>query len=165
MEYGGSRLLPTSKTDEKAKVVLRRSIPFVEFFVHTLAVGTIAVLAWLNLIRTSWVDFDIDKNTTQIRELKGWQVLSKVHELFMLSSLSYIIFYYMRRLLIGKYGVLFGLLNATYQVSSPSMVYKHGAWTSAFSANRSFSILLFIMCYVSIVLVPASAILMIPSAG
>lgn len=154
-----------TKRYEEAKVAIKNRFPLLEFVVHVVAVGTVVVLVRLNLTNTAWVNFEMEKNDARNRQLKGWQVMAKVHELFMLSSLSFIVFYYMRTLLVGEEGVPFGLLNATYQVGSPAMLYKGGAWIAGFFVHKRFALLLLAVCLLSIILGPSSAILMIPSAG
>ncbi|KAF2686860.1 hypothetical protein K458DRAFT_386829 [Lentithecium fluviatile CBS 122367] len=77
---------------ERAKVTLKRSFACKEFAIHIAALAIIGVL----LRRRNM-------------ELKVWQFGAKVHELLMLASLSFIVFYNMRKLLAGQHGILFGL--------------------------------------------------------
>lgn len=95
-------------------------------------------------------------------ELKAWQLGAKAHELFMLASLSFIAFYHMRRLLIGSNGIPFGLLIATFTAGSPTMLKTRSFW-AGFARNRSFGLLLVLVCILSVILGPSSAIAMIPS--
>jgi hypothetical protein len=126
--------------------------------------GTIVVLLWANYRKKYWKDIVIRKSSKRNVELKAWQLGAKAHELFMLASLSFMVFYHMRRLLIGRTGIPFGLLTAPFTTTSPGMFFNK-SFQAGFSRNRSFGLLLVIVCVLSVVLGPSSAIVMIPSLG
>ncbi|CAI6244225.1 unnamed protein product [Periconia digitata] len=151
--------------NEEPKEALKRglkSFPIVEVIVHALAIGTVGVLIWLNVVKMPWVDFVIDDDTV---ETGYWQLVAKAHELLITTSLSYIAFYYMRAMLMGERGVPFGLLSSTYQFSKPTMLYRHGAWISAVSHRAIFGLTLLVFGVISNLANPFSAILMIPTPG
>jgi hypothetical protein len=108
--------LETPNSDQHGKAVIKRRISYGEFSVHCISLIAIAVLLWANLTKQFWAEYDPSSTTTR-NGLRGWQFAAKLHELFMLSSLSFLVFYYMRRLLLGSSGVPFGLVSITYNIT------------------------------------------------
>jgi hypothetical protein len=118
--------LQASRPVQAARAVVKRRLPYGEFAVHSLALSVIVVLFWANQKEQFWKDFKL--SDTRIRnELKGWQFAAKLHELVMLSSLSFVVFYYMRRLLLGRSGIPFGLVSVTYTIAYVSP-HRRRAW-------------------------------------
>jgi hypothetical protein len=145
-----------------AKVVFDGNFPFRESLVHGLAVTVTIVLFYLNITETVWRDnFDHDLDSETIS--KQWQLYAKLHELLMLSSLSFIVLCQMRRLLARQRGISFSHLSAAYRAQSPAMMIESGAWFLGNGSSLSFGNLLSLVCLLSLVLGPASAILMVPS--
>jgi hypothetical protein len=97
-------------------------------------------------------------------EIKALQFGAKFHELIMLSSLSFVVFYYMRRLLVGRNGIPFGLVSAPHIITSPSMLLKRSFWVG-WGCHPTFGALLFVACILSFALGLSSAITIIPSLG
>lgn len=154
--------LHDSRPHQNNKVVAKRRFPFVELAVHALAVSVIAVLLWANFTEQYWKDFD--SMDTQIRnELKGWQFASKIHELLMLAPLSFLVFYYMRALLLGRNGITFGLVGVTYTIS-PTLLFSKPYWRGI-TAQYAFGALLGVTSLLSVILGPSSAIVMISALG
>ncbi|ORY17817.1 hypothetical protein BCR34DRAFT_610710 [Clohesyomyces aquaticus] len=160
---------PASKGDhhhrqgsEKPKIALHRKLPKRELIVHATSIGIIGILFWLNGAQIYSRDFDLEKDNTQNQQLKGGQLPAKLHELLMLASLSYVVFYHMRKLLLGRNGIPFGLVSAPYMTNSPSMLAKTSFWAGS-RRHWPFGALLGLVCILSVVLGPSSAILMIPS--
>jgi hypothetical protein len=149
-------------SSEKAKVALKRQPPYLEFVVHALALAIIGGLLFVNIARYFWRDFSPSAQKTQNVELKAFQFAAKVHELLMLASLSFIVFSYMRRLLVGRRGIAFGLVSAPHTIAAPSMLVKKKFWVG-FGRNPAFGLLLVVACLLSLALGPSSAIAMIPS--
>lgn len=83
---------------------------------HCISLIVIAVLFWANFTEQFWAEYNPSSTATR-NGLKGWQFAAKIHELSMLSSLSYVVFYYMRRLLLGSSGIPFGLVGVTYNIT------------------------------------------------
>ena len=82
----------------------------------------------------------------------------------MLASLTYIVAYHTRRLLIGPKGIPFGLLHGSDVVGSPGSLIKRPFWASFFR-HWPFALLLIVVGAISLILGPSSAIMMIPSLG
>jgi len=150
--------------NEPEKIALDTSFPWIEFGIHAAALAIIVALLWANFAKVFWRDFELRKTRRRNVELKAWQFGAKVHELFMLASLSFIVFYYMRRLLVGKRGIPFGLVSAPYLIASPGMLISK-PFRAGFNHHFSFGMLLMLLCLLSVVLGPSSAIAMIPSLG
>ena len=149
---------------EKAKIALKRGFPWLEFTVHAASLTIIGALLWVHVSETFWRDFEVKKQRRQNMELKAWQFAAKVHELLMLASLSFVVFYYMRKLLVGRQGIPFGLVSAPHLTRSPGMLFKQSFWIG-WGRNLPFGGLLFLACILSFTLGPSSAITMIPSLG
>jgi len=149
-------------SSEKAKVALKCQPPYLEFSVHALALAIIAGLLYVNIAQYFWKDFSIRKQERRNVELKAWQYGAKVHGLLMVSSLSFIVFSYMRKLLVGRRGIGFGLISAPHTLGAPSTLTKKKFWVG-FTRNPAFGLLLVVASVLSIVLEPSSAITMIPS--
>jgi len=149
---------------EKAKIALKRGFPRLEFTVHAASLTIIGALLWVHVSETFWRDFEVKKQRRQNMELKAWQFAAKVHELLMLASLSFVVFYYMRKLLVRRQGIPFGLVSAPYLTSSPGMLFRRSFWVG-WGYHLPFGGLLFLTCILSFALGPSSAITMIPSLG
>ncbi|KAI4705026.1 hypothetical protein J4E89_009319 [Alternaria sp. Ai002NY15] len=132
---------PTNPT-EGAKIALKRDFPWLEFMYHTAVLAIVGILLWIHIIGLFWRDFKIKNQKRQNMELMAFQVASKAHELLMLASLSMIVFHYMRRLLVGRNGIPFGLVNALHVTGSPSMLFKWSFW-AGFTKTGSRDDLLF----------------------
>ncbi|KAI4614089.1 hypothetical protein J4E80_006779 [Alternaria sp. BMP 0032] len=147
---------------EGAKIALKRDFPWLEFMYHTAVLAIVGILLWIHIIGLFWRDFKIKNQKRQNMELQAFQVASKAHELLMLASLSMIVFHYMRRLLVGRNGIPFGLVNALHVTGSPSMLFKWSFW-AGWRRHLPFGGLLFLTCIFSLTLGPSSAITVIPS--
>jgi hypothetical protein len=149
---------------ESAKVALKRTFPLLEFSVHAVALAIIAGLIAINVHEYLWKGLELKKQNIRNMQLKAFQFGAKVHEVLMVASLSFVVFYYMRKLLVGRDGIPFGLISAPHITSSPSMLIKPSFW-AGFWHHRSFGALLFATCILSFAVGPSSAITMIPSLG
>ena len=158
------RNAPDEHHREKAKVAFENNTPWKEIFIHSIALAIVGGLIGVNIAGFLWKAFEAKKQHERNVDLKAWQFGAKVHELLMLASLSSIIFYYMRKLLIGQSGIPFGLISAPHLTSSPSMLINASFWVG-WQHHRPFGTLLFVSCILSFALGPSSAILMIPSLG
>lgn len=149
-------------SSEKAKVALKRHPPYLELLVHVLALAIIAALLYVNIAEYFWKDFSIRKQERRNVELKAWQYGAKAHGLLMMASLSFIVFSYMRRLLVGRHGIAFGLISAPHTLGSPTTLAKKRFWIG-FARNPAFGLLLVVASFLSVALEPSSAVTMIPS--
>lgn len=147
---------------EDAKVAITNRVPFVELIVHTISLTGVFILVGMNFSKTVWRDYNIDKNSMLESYVKAFQLVAKIHELFMISSLSFIAYYFMRVLMVGMDGISFGLMNATYQSGALNMLTTTGFW-AGFSSHWPFALLLVTVCLFSSILGPATAIAMVPS--
>lgn len=149
---------------EKAKVALKSHFPWLEILVHTAPLTIIGALLWVHITKTFWSDFEVKKQRRRNMELKAFQFAAKIHELLMLSSLSFIVFYYMRKLLVGRTGIPCGLVSAPHLTNSPGMLLHKSFWVG-WKHHIPFGGLIFLACILSFALGPSSAISMIPSLG
>ncbi|KAF2120902.1 hypothetical protein BDV96DRAFT_280674 [Lophiotrema nucula] len=147
---------------ESPKVALNSNLPKVELLVHLLSLGVIGILFWINWAQKYWKDFELKKSSVRNVQLKAWQLPAKLHEILMFTSLSSVVFYNMRKLLVGRNGIPFGLISAPYMTGSPSTLLK-GSFRAGSTRHWRFGALIFLVCVLSVVLGPSSAILMIPS--
>jgi hypothetical protein len=152
----------TRNSSEKAKVALKRQPPYLEFLVHVLTLAIIGGLLFVNIARYFWREFSLKAQKKQNVEIKAWQFAAKVYEILIMASLSFVVFTYMRQLLVGPRGIAFGLVSAPHTIASPAMLIKKQFWIR-FGRNPAFGLLLLVVCILSIALGPSSAILMIPS--
>jgi hypothetical protein len=152
----------TRFSSQKVKVALHRHLPYFEVLVHGLALAIIARLLFVNIERYFWKDFSPRTQDRRNVELKAWHYAARVHELLMM-SLSFIVFTYMRNLLVGRRGITFGLLSAPHTIASPITLAKKKFWIG-FVRNPAYGSLV-VACILSVALGPSSAITMIPSLG
>lgn len=150
------------KSHERPKRALTSRIPVVEFLVHSIALGTICALFWVNFSNHFKSNFQVKMTERRNLEIKLLQLGAKLHELVMLSSLSFIVFHYMRKLLTGRNGIPFGLVGAPYVTQSPATVVKQ-PFLVGFRHSWPFGLLLVVVCVLSVLVGPSSAIAMIPS--
>ena len=154
--------LEGSQPCQNAKMAPKRHFPLKEYAIHISATTVVVILLWANFTEHYWKDYD-PQDTGIRNQLKGFQFASKAHKLLMLASLSLIPLSYMRRFLLGRKGIPFGLVGITYSLS-PSLMLNSQYWRGI-PAHYSYGVLLGIICLISAVLGPASAITMIPSLG
>ena len=147
---------------ESSKVALNSKFPKRELLVHFASLSIIGILFWINWNQEYWKDFELKKSSVRNTQLKAWQLAAKIHEILMLTSLSFVVFYNMRKILIGRNGIPFGLVSAPYMTGSPSMLIKGSFWAGS-RRHWRFGALLILVCVLSVVLGPSSAMLMIPS--
>ncbi|KAK6951406.1 hypothetical protein Daesc_007941 [Daldinia eschscholtzii] len=101
--------------------------------------------------------------------LNAIQFAAKVHEGLIVGSLTQIVFHRLRYELLGQHGVPFGLVAASFQISSVPFFFTQAFWSSIV-AKRSLrhiltSILLFFVLVLALVSGPSSAIVMLPRLG
>jgi hypothetical protein len=150
--------------EEEPEIALKSGPPVIELLVHIVAVGAIGVLAWASYTNVFFEDFSMVNTSWQNMRIKLWQLGAKLHELFMLASLSFIVAYYTRKLLIGRNGIPFGFLHGSGVIGSPEVLIKP-RFRAGLVRNWPFGVLLIVVCAISLILGPSSAIMMIPSLG
>ncbi|KUJ14474.1 uncharacterized protein LY89DRAFT_140576 [Mollisia scopiformis] len=164
----------STNTGEKAKTALTGSPPFAELVFHSIAICIIILITYLNITNRFWQEVqesgpvsDNGFHFTQSSELHGLQFAAKLHELFMQASLSAMVLYYAHRLLVGTKGVPFGLIDFPYNSNSLGMLRHWRFWQTGFFSTQylSFATLLLVVCILSVIVGPSSAILVIPSPG
>lgn len=104
---------------------------------------------------------------SQAAQLKYIQFAAKLHEMFMLASISFILFYFFHRRIL-KRGIPFRFLDTPYIISAGgglAALKTRQFWTAWFSSRSNFSlgILLALCTVLTAVLQPFSAIALIPS--
>jgi len=149
---------------EQPKVALVRKFPALEFTIHAVAFCITVVVVAINFSEQYWQDVLLFLTKWQGVELKAWQLAAKIHEIFMVTSLSFLVLYYMRKLLVSPRGIPFGLLGSPYVSGSAGMLFQKPFWRCFLDGRRwPFALLLLVTCILSLVLGPSSAIAMIPA--
>lgn len=171
-------LLPLSCHDpEESKVVLRRSFNPLRNVIHLLALVATILVLWLNFSEAYWADennwqpkwylFDLNQEDT----FNFLQFYAKVHEIFVVGSVSAMVLHCVRRKLVGKgRGLPFGLVVGAYQAGSAEYFASKSLWTPLFQSicgKQWNEALVALMIGMSIIYAnmagPASAALLIPT--
>ncbi|KAL3422774.1 hypothetical protein PVAG01_06930 [Phlyctema vagabunda] len=170
-------VLAGGNNDEAPKVALgnRPEVFILSFIVHLIPIIISICVIQLSFRRAFL--FDVEDQSTGNVKIRQWsiriddflntlQLLAKIHEILMVSSLSAIVLYITRLHLLGRKGLPFGLLTAGYSVGSVEYIASKGFWISGM--NRVFwGFTIFLACctgYANL-LGPSSAIAMIPNLG
>ncbi len=99
------------------------------------------------------------------------QIVAKIHEILIVTSLSHLVLYYIRQQLCSPSGLSFGLLSSAYQTTSCGHPLSHGFWQTckSFIRKRTFQwrafglvLLLVLAALLGIAAGPASAIAVLP---
>ncbi|KAI0127062.1 hypothetical protein BJ170DRAFT_630925 [Xylariales sp. AK1849] len=165
---------------EKNKSVIERGPGLLAYWIHILSVGCTAAVLQLSFRNVYWTDdnnlnntkwsFGLNLGLDQEEVANILQFPAKLHEIFIVASLSAIIFSVIRRRLIGTRGVPFGFLMGGYQAGSVEYLFSGGFWgpfTHAIKHHISgvFGLGLFIglgIVYANVV-GPCSAVLIVPN--
>lgn len=143
------------------------------FLIHVVAlVATVAVLQ-LRFRAVYWADiaspvnnFNEDGFLPRADVLNSLQFLAKVHEVFIVASLSAMVMHVIRRMFVGS-GVPFGLLMGAYQVSSPAWlgtkVFTDPILKGAHKRLRISVLLAGLLTIFANIVGPSSAVAMIPT--
>ncbi|KAF7538252.1 hypothetical protein G7054_g3108 [Neopestalotiopsis clavispora] len=162
---------------EEPKAALTRSRCPLRSFVHLLALATTIPVLWLNFSNKYWADetnwrkrwflFNMDQQDS----FNALQFAAKIHEIFVAASVSAMIMHIVRRKLVGRNGLPFGLVVGAYQIGSAeyfiSKSFRIPFWRSMRQKCRWNAVPIVILIAMSIVYVnmigPASAALLIPT--
>lgn len=129
-------------------------------FLHLIPLGVCCYLLFLDFKQQYW--YDEDRPTVR----NALQFPAKVLELLILASISSMVLHHAKRHLIGKHGIPFGLLSASYRVENVLLLRKKAFWWSAFRRNTwRLGIFVAFAALYSVLVGPSTAIAMIPSAG
>ncbi|KAJ5610526.1 hypothetical protein N7510_007245 [Penicillium lagena] len=142
----------------------RRSV-LLQILTHIIALGMTAAVIQLSLRQCYFGDVDDTKfgvmSTNEA--LNAMQFAAKLHELFMVASLTAIVFHFSRSLLLGSRGLPLGLVTAPFRISAPDYLISSEFWGS-FSRPRLILMLgLFLTTLLITTLSPVSAIMLVPS--
>lgn len=145
---------------EAPKQVLGKSLPFSQFFFHFIALFTTAALVGVNISGVyGWDQGSLKIPDNQVKNLL--QFAAKLHEIFIVVSLTAIVMHHVRRRLFSSRGLSFGLLSSGYQVSSINYLFSKGFRSAVFTEGALILTLAAAMITVNVV-GPSSAIAMIP---
>jgi hypothetical protein len=161
---------------EKSKTALRRYFNPLNSLVHLLALMTTIPVLWLNFSNVYWADEDNWKekwflfNLNQQDTFNALQFAAKLHEIFVAASVSAMTMHVVRRKLIGKSGLPFGLVVGAYQIGSAEY-FKSKSFTvplfKSIARSQWNVVFVAVLVGVSVVYVnmigPASAALLIPT--
>ncbi|ORY61719.1 uncharacterized protein BCR38DRAFT_411565 [Pseudomassariella vexata] len=177
-ETSAEQIPPVSDTLEKPKVALRRHFNPLKHLIHLVALGATAGVLQLIFRSVYWSDENtwtterkwLFLGLGQTDAMNSLQFVSKIHEILIVASLSSVVIHVARRKLVGKDGILFGLLMGAYQVGSVEYLFS-GKFGHPFLHSlrlfdrRAFLFTLglgFSIVYANMV-GPASAIALVPS--
>ncbi|MCJ1470149.1 hypothetical protein MMC07_008794 [Pseudocyphellaria aurata] len=147
-------------TSEAPKQVLEKSLPFSQFFFHFIALFTTAALVGVNISGVyGWDQGSLRIPDNQVKNLL--QFAAKLHEIFIVVSLTAIVMHHVRRRLVSSRGLSFGLLSSGYQVSSIKFFFSKSFQSAIFTEGLLFLTVAATMIIVNLV-GPSSAIAMIP---
>ena len=163
------------ESGEAPKVVKRARPRYYELAVHILAILATTAIILVNVINQYWTDLGArtwgdelqGRIMSQAAQLKYIQFAAKLHEMFMLASISFILLYFFHHRIL-KRGIPFGFLDAPYIISAGgglAVLKTRRFLTAWFSSRSNFSlgILLALCTILTAVLQPFSAIALIPS--
>jgi hypothetical protein len=102
-----------------------RSGALTSSLVHIIPVGVTFGILQLSFRNVYWADADAQN---QRQKLSALQIAAKVHEIFILVSLSSMVLHYTRKLMVAPAGISFGLLEAAYQSGLSSNPWTIGNW-------------------------------------
>lgn len=114
----------TPQDAERPKVVLKRSLNPLSNIVHLLALASTIPVLWLNFQPVYWADETDWRskwylfNMNQQDSFNALQFAAKIHEIFVVGSVSAMVMYLVRGRLIGRRGLPFGLVVGAYQIGS-----------------------------------------------
>ncbi|KAF3023687.1 hypothetical protein E8E14_013690 [Neopestalotiopsis sp. 37M] len=182
-QHGTELQYPPTKTSyhpEDSKTALTRSFNLWKNLrnnlVHLLALATTVPVLWLNFSNKYWADETNWRkkwflfNMNQQDSFNALQFAAKLHEIFVAASVSAMIMHIVRRKLVGRSGLPFGLVVGAYQIGSAEY-FKSKSFVVPFfkSIFRSQWNVVFVALIVGISIVyvnmigPASAALLIPA--
>lgn len=153
------------RTSEIPKPVLEKGLHFSKFVFHILALATTAAVVGVNIATVYGWDQGslhikgIHISDNQVNSLL--QFAAKLHEILIVGSLTSIVMYRIRKRLVSKRGLPFGLLSSGYQVSSTEFLFSRGLW-SAFTTDRWLILTVAATIILVNVVGPSSAIVVIP---
>ncbi|KAI1856216.1 hypothetical protein JX265_011728 [Neoarthrinium moseri] len=165
--------------DEKNKAVVTRGPNILTYWIHILALGCTAAVLQLSFRQVYWADennwgnYDTNKwslGFDQEEVANALQFPAKLHEIFIVCSLSAIIFSIVRRRLIGTRGIPFGFLMGGYQAGSTEYLFSKSFWAPlrhSFMNKKKGAIAVGFAIGLGIVYAnvvgPSSAVLIVPS--
>jgi hypothetical protein len=171
---------PTSDDDSlepSARPVIQKTIRLYELSTHLLGMAATATLLSINWYNVYWIDsgatmlFEIPdqflllgKLFTIGAKLKYLQFAPKLHELVMLSSLSFILVSILHKSLL-KGGIHLGFLDAPYMVGAGgglSLLWAERFW-AGMRGNARLGVIFIVSTVLTLVLEPCSAITTIPT--
>ncbi len=147
-------------SSEQPKSVLEKGLHFSKFTIHIMALATTAAVVGVNFITVyGWDQGTLRISDNQVNNLL--QFAAKLHELFIVGSLTSMVMHRIRKRLCSSKGLPFGLLSSGYQVSSAEFLFSSSLW-SAFSRDGWLILTLAATIIFANVVGPSSAIAMIP---
>ena len=171
-ENGSRRVssLQAGRDNEEEKVALSKRILPSKFLIHFVALAATGAVLQLSFRHVYWFDsgnwagkwYFLMLGQDEI--MNALQFAAKLHEIFIVGSLTAIVMHIVRRRLLGR-GIPFGLLTSGYQASSVEFLFSKSMWASAFRTWSDFFFVVFlalVIIYASMV-GPSSAIALIPN--
>ena len=145
---------------EKTKSVLEKGLHFSNFTIHIMALMTTTAVVGVNFVTVyGWDQGSLRIPDSQVNNLL--QFAAKLHELFIVGSLTSMVMHRIRKRLCSSKGLPLGLLSSGYQASSAEFLFSSSLW-SAFSKDGWLILTLADTVIFANVVGPSSAIAMIP---
>ncbi|KAF3769419.1 hypothetical protein M406DRAFT_65917 [Cryphonectria parasitica EP155] len=118
----------------QGKVLLKREFPWIECVLHVIAVASTATVTYINLAAVYWADEGNWRpqwflgNLGQQNSLKALTFAAQLYSILVTASLSSVVLYFVRRRLVGREGLPFGLLVGAYSLSNLSYLFQWGGY-------------------------------------
>lgn len=162
---GFSTRYSPGSTSEIPKTVLEKGLHFSKFVFHILALATTAAVVGVNFATVyGWDEGSLHFKSIAISDNQVNNLLqfaAKLHEILIVGSLTSIVMYQIRKRLISKRGLPFGLLSSGYQVNSIEFLFSRGL-RSAFTTDLWLTLTVAATIILVNVVGPSSAIVVIP---
>ncbi len=144
-----------ANSSERPKTVLEKGVRFSKLFIHTIALVITASVVAVNFAAV----YGWDQGTLHISDNQANNLLqfaAKLHEIFIVGSLTSMVMHRIRIRLVSSRGLPFGLLSSGYQVSSMEYLFSSGL-RSAFSTDSGLILALAATTIFVTVVGPSSA--------
>ncbi|KAH0542505.1 hypothetical protein FGG08_003101 [Glutinoglossum americanum] len=151
---------------ERPKVAITkgRASAFLQCLVHIIPIGITMVVLSLNVRNHYYADVGTPRLNSKLEAL---QFAAKVHEGFIIASLTAVVLYHVRSDLVGGTGVPFSVLTAGYQIGQIRPLWRYELWAGLIMPGRlkrqlPLALTVILSLLLAAVSGPASAITMIP---
>ncbi|KAK4216800.1 hypothetical protein QBC37DRAFT_385099 [Rhypophila decipiens] len=168
-ESSSATCVSNRQEEEKKEVISKhRGVALLRSFIHIIPIFTAAIVIFFNASEY-YIGGELEGNTDQDTEkLAALQFAAKVHELFMITSIGYLVVTYIKREMISNEGIPFGAVFSPTQFQNISFLWSAAMWGIIFSkwkhtGRKLFIISLIFVCTIlGLAVGPSTANLMRP---